>query len=463
MKKLVLGVAPIKREFLSMDLAKEQKDIFMDVICGIRPDMVEIADINDLCENGIASEYGTIQKIVEKFQHAEIDALFLPFCDFGEESIAAGIASQFHVPTLIWGPRDTVPNTEGSRGRDTQCGIIAATKVLSRMKVAFSYIINSPAESERFIKGFEDFIRTAMVVKTMKNLRIAQIGNRPETFMSVISNEGELLERFGIHIVPISVGTVIHYAEEIVENPSDGFWKYVDEFTHKMDCFMHMDESRIIWCCAMTMAMEKAVKEKDCIAASMECWPRMEELKGLPCASMGELADRGLPVSCEGDINGAVTLAILKACSLGDTSPFFADLTIRHPENDNAELLWHCGPFPYSLRDQAKQTRVNDFKGNWELRKGDITVCRFDGMFGKYSLFAGEGKAVEGPETTDTYVWFETENWEEWEEIFVFGPYIHHVGGVYGNYKRILEEVTKYIGIDFDTPGKGGIKTLGGL
>ena len=78
-------------------------------------------------------------------------------------------------------------------------------------------------------------------------------------------------------------------------------------------------------------------------------------------------------------------------------------------------------------------------------------------------MFAGEGKAVEGPETTDTYVWFETENWEEWEEIFVFGPYIHHVGGVYGNYKRILEEVTKYIGIDFDTPGKGGIKTLGGL
>ena len=45
MKKLVLGVAPIKREFLSMDLAKEQKDIFMDVICGIRPDMVEIANM----------------------------------------------------------------------------------------------------------------------------------------------------------------------------------------------------------------------------------------------------------------------------------------------------------------------------------------------------------------------------------------------------------------------------------
>ncbi len=29
----------------------------------------------------------------------------------------------------------------------------------------------------------------------------------------------------------------------------------------------------------------------------------------------------------------------MNACAMGDSSQFFADLTIRHPENDNAELL----------------------------------------------------------------------------------------------------------------------------
>lgn len=69
-----------------------------------------------------------------------------------------------------------------------------------------------------------------------------------------------------------------------------------------------------------------------------------------PCVVLGEMADNGMPLSCETDINGAITLAILRACNLFEESEFLADLTIRHPQNDNAELLWHCGPFPYSLK-----------------------------------------------------------------------------------------------------------------
>lgn len=65
---------------------------------------------------------------------------------------------------------------------------------------------------------------------------------------------------------------------------------------------------------------------------------------------IGELIDEGIPVSCETDINAAVTSVMMQAVTLGDSASFFADLTIRHPENDNRELLWHCGPFPYSLR-----------------------------------------------------------------------------------------------------------------
>lgn len=75
-------------------------------------------------------------------------------------------------------------------------------------------------------------------------------------------------------------------------------------------------------------------------------------------------------------------------------------------------------------------------------------------------LFAGEGKATDGPETTGTYVWFETDNWEQWEEKLVFGPYIHHVGGMYGSYARALEEAARYLNVTYDTPGKNQIKGL---
>lgn len=472
MKKLKLGVVPIKRTFLPMEAAKAQKDEFMPVIRSIKSDYVEIIDVDELTENGIAFTYDVIAPIVKKLKDNEIDALFLPFCDFGEESVAAGIASAFKVPTLVWGPRDTEPNSDVTRGRDTQCGIIAATKVLSRCGVKFSYIVNCPTQSEQFKNGFETFLRASMIVKTIRTLRVAQIGNRPEPFMSVMTNEAELLERFGINVIPVSIPTIVKYTDEILAENGEQLQKDYADYTARVDCSemenfalgkmigLKSGEEAVRRAIAMKLAMKRAILEKDCTCASMDCWPSAAVLKGLPCVALGELTDEGIPVSCEGDVNGAITLAIMNACAMGDSSQFFADLTIRHPENDNAELLWHCGPFPYSMKDPASKAKMKDMYGRWELKKGDITLCRFDGVNGEYYLFAGDGHATDGPETTGTYVWFETENWPAWEEKLVFGPYIHHVGGMYGKYVPAMREAARYLGVKFDNPACGGPKSL---
>ena len=44
------------------------------------------------------------------------------------------------------------------------------------------------------------------------------------------------------------------------------------------------------------------------------------------------------------------------------------------------------------------------------------------------------------------YVWLEVDCWADWEEKIVFGPYIHHVAGAYGQYSQILSEACKYLG-----------------
>ena len=116
---LTLGVVPNKRSFLSMVEAKRQKDCFMEEIRKIKASIVEIVDIDDICENGIVCEMDKVNAIVDKMKNRKIDALFFPFCDFGEEQVVAAIASKFTVPILIWGPRDERPNTDEARGRYT--------------------------------------------------------------------------------------------------------------------------------------------------------------------------------------------------------------------------------------------------------------------------------------------------------------------------------------------------------
>jgi len=457
---LIIGVVPIKRGFLPMEEAKRQKDRFMKVICDVKPDVVSLVDVDDLCENGIAFETDKVPAIVSKMKTAGIDALFIPFCDFGEESVAAAVACGCEVPVLVWGNRDETVNTDVIRGRDTQCGMFAATKVLRRHGITYSYIFNYETESEAFRNGFERFIRVVNVLKDLQGLRIAKIGERPQPFMSVMTNEAALIKRFGITTVPISPVAVGKMTDEILERNDNEFQTYYKDICTRMDCST-MDDETVKKAAAVKMAVHQLMLDAKCSVGAIECWPTCVQVLGVPvCMTLGEMADAGMPISCETDVNGAVTLAVLRAVSLGEESEFLADLTIRHPENDNAELLWHCGPFPYSLKAENSKARLVGGQEQWEMKQGDLTLCRFDDIDGEYYLFAGEAKTTTGPDTIGTYVWMETDDWKKWEERLMFGPYIHHMGVMYGKHFTVLREVARYLNMTFDHPNACGPKSL---
>ncbi|MCL2055729.1 MAG: fucose isomerase [Oscillospiraceae bacterium] len=458
--QVVLGVVPTKRGFLPMDEAKRQKDMFMKVVRGVKPDAVKLVDVDDICENGIAFEMDKVPAIVDKLKKAEIDALFIPFCDFGEESVVAAVASAFCVPVLVWGNRDETVNTAVTRGRDTQCGMFAATKVLRRHGVKFSYIFNCETQSEEFRNGLETFIRTANILKDLDGLRIAKIGERPGPFMSVMTNEANLIKRFGITTVPISPSAVANLTNKLLEENGTELQEYYKDVTARMDA-SSMEAEKVMKICAATLAVEQLMLRNGCSAAAIECWPGCIQALGVPvCMILGELTDRGMPVSCETDVNGAITMAIMRAALLGEQACFLADLTIRHPQNDNAELLWHCGPFPYSLKASDSKAALVGGQENFELRQGELTLCRFDDIDGEYYLFAGEGRTTTGPATTGTYVWMEVDCWKKWEERLMYGPYIHHIGGMYGKLFPALREAARYLDIKLDHPDADGPKCL---
>ncbi len=456
---LTLGVMPTKRSFLSLEVAKEQKEKFMPVIKEIRPDIVTIVDIDDICPEGIVNDEAYSPAIVEKFKAAKVDAIFVPFCDFGEEGAVADVVSKFDVPILIWGARDERPNNFTSRGRDTQCGMFAATKVIRRYGKKYSYIFNVPADTDEFRAGFLKFLRVANVLKDLKGLRIAKIGERPAPFRSVMTNEANLMKRFGIQVVAIPPVQLQQEMNKIIEEKGERFLATKADIMARIDTTPAPAQS-VDNLAALKIAVVDTFEAKGCTVGALECWPT-GGLLGFPaCIMIGEVTDLGMPIACETDINGAITMAILRGAMFGDQAEFLADLTIRNPQNDNSELLWHCGPFAYSLKKEGCQMFMTGREGNFILKEGDLTLCRFDDDEGEYYLFAGQGKTTTGPETTGTYTWVEVDDWKKWEEKFMFGPYIHHLGGCYEDIFDVLREVARYLDVHFDTPDTPGPKSL---
>lgn len=468
-QKISIGVAATRRDVFSKTEAKRYKDM---ILKKLRAYDVEIVDIEDVNSEGLLFAEEDLQKVVEKFRSQNVDGVFFPHTNFGTEFLVAKAAKALGVPVLLWGPRDDAPQESGIRTRDTQCGLFATGKILRRLNVPFTYLVNNKIDDKSFINGFTKFISVCGVVKAFRNMKILQISTRPDPFWTMMVNEGELLEKFGIEIFPVSLSDIVKEVRRVIEENGAELLE-TKERMQRIDCSALGSDDNINKIAALKTVMKEFCEKHQCLAVAIQCWNAMQdELDIMPCMSNGLLTEEGIPVACETDIHGAISAVMLQEAARRLSPIFFADLTVRHPQNDNAELLWHCGNFPVDLaKNPDKAFAGGHFilpshcagTGEWEVKEGDLTICRFDGDHGEYSLFMGEGKAVEGPSTRGTYVWMEVPNWDVWENQLVTGPYVHHCAGVHAHVSAILYEACKYIsGLKADPaePTKQEIESL---
>lgn len=455
-----LGFAPTRRNIFSAPDAIKYRGLIRDKLTAMG---VELIDIDDINPEGLLYDSADGQRILKKFQQENIDGLFIPHCNFGTEYECARLARELAVPVLLWGPLDERPDENGRRLRDSQCGLFATGKVLRRFRVPFTYLTNCRLDDPVFERGIRDFLAVCNTVKVFRHIRILQIAPRPFDFWSTMCNEGELLERFNVQLAPIPMPELLSAVKEVKKETSEisNVINYIRE-----NMKVKVSDGDLEQIAALKIAMKQLAEKYGCQAIAIQCWNALQaELGIMPCAANSLLNEEGIPVVCETDIHGAITALLVEAAAGGEIRSFFADWTIRHPDISNGELLQHCGPWPISV---AKEKPILtyplafDYPGSLtaEAKHGEITICRFDGDNGEYSLLLGTAKGVEGPKSKGTYLWIEVENIKRLEAKLVEGPYIHHCVGIHKNIVPILYEACKYIGIqpDFYDPIEEKVK-----
>lgn len=447
MKKIKLGYVPTRRSIFSAPDAIKYRGLTADRLTKLGIDFVDITDIN---EEGLLYDDRDVEKIAEKFEKEGVDGLMLAHCNFGTEYVCARLAKRLGLPVLLWGPLDERPEPNGERLRDTQCGLFATGKVLRRFRVPFTYLTNCRLSDPVFERGVRDFLAVCNVVKTFKNIRILQISTRPFDFWTTMCNEGELLEKFNIQLSPIPMTELIEEIKAVKEEKTK-LNEMLDVIHETME--VQIKENEVENVATLAAAMKNLVEKYGCQAAAIQCWNALQtEIGIMPCAANAILNEEGIPVVCETDIHGAVTALLVEAAGMGEVRSFFADWTIRHPDLDNGELLQHCGPWPVSVAAEKPKLTYPlafDHPGSLtaEAKHGDVTLCRFDGDNGEYSLLLGRAKGVDGPKGMGTYLWVEVENIKRLEAKIVEGPYIHHCVGIHKDVVPVLYEACKYIGV----------------
>lgn len=447
-----IGLAPIRRDvaprpgIFNWEKAEERgRRLTTYVKANFTDENVSFSDVDGINDRDILINEQDADVAAERFRQEQVDAVFLINCNFGNEEAAARLAKALGKPVLIWAPTDDEFAPDGMRYTDSQCGLFGLSRQLQRRNIPFTYLETCKVEDAAFAQGFHRFVSVACMVKNFRGLRVAQVGMRPKPFCSVIFNEGELMQKFDIQTVPVNLAVIIDkYNRILAERDAE-----LEQGAALLASRYEMDDLTpplLKKVYAFVLLYRDVFKEYNVDAVSAECWTAMQLAVGaMPCTAYSILADEGYIVSCESDMHGAITMALLACASLGKSVPFFGEFTVRHPEDKDAELLWHCGPFAYSLKAPDSAAKNVNMREWFRVKDGEYTIARFEQDNGKYALLSGTCRSTDGPYTFGTYLWARFDNLAAWERKLVEGPYIHHMAEIEGDYTEELREFCKYV------------------
>lgn len=447
-RRITLGVCPIGKFVFSHEDAKAQKALLFKKLDELHIDYV---CIDGIVPDGLVRDHSHVEPVVKYLEAQKIDALFVPHCNFGTESAVGLIAKKLGVPTLLWGPRDSAPLDDGTRLRDSLCGMFASSKVLHKLGVTYSYIENCTVDDTMFKKGLDTFLRAVAVTKYLRSSIIGQIGTRIDFFWCTIDNESELLEKFGVQVLPFDM---VDYLGDIKKRADKNRALYRAEI--KDDRFIYdisnVNEEGVIHSLAMRDVLFDYSEKHNIDAWSIQSFMSLQETLGDGVGIGEAYVQEVMPIAAESDIHGAVSSILIEAAADGPS--FFPEFTVRHPDNDNAVLLWHASAAA-SLRDPSVKkvplappwilATLPTTSLQFPFKKGPMTTCRFDGDRGEYRLGISEGRIIDGPKTRESYGWYEVPNWPLVERRLMEGPYPHHCSCAYGCWGSVLEQACRFI------------------
>ena len=216
-------------------------------------------------------------------------------------------------------------------------------KTLSERKIKTKWFYNY-ADTDEFKNKFLITVKSLIAQKKLKQSRIGLIGGISPGFDNMIVDNDKIKQ---------NIGTIIDEATilELVDKAKNFKQSIIDEEIKKIknaatDITVSDDDS-FNKVTRVYFALKQMREENNWDSLAVQCWSQFQELYGIaPCMAYGWMgSEDGIAVSCEGDVQGAISMLLLNYISNTEKSSTLLDLATFDRKAD-AVLMWHCGVSP---------------------------------------------------------------------------------------------------------------------
>ncbi|MCR4870132.1 MAG: fucose isomerase, partial [Atopobiaceae bacterium] len=331
-----LGIIAVSRDCFPIKLSERRRTA---IVAAYKGEIYE-------CPVTVENERDMLDAVEDVLMEG-VNALVVFLGNFGPETPETLIAEQFGGPCMFVAAAEGDGDLINGRG-DAYCGMLNCSYNLG-MRHLPAYIPEYPVGTADDIAAIiADFVPIARAVIGVGNLKIITFGPRPQDFFACNAPIKGLYE-LGVEIEENSeLDLLVSYRKHagdprIADVCADmaaemGEGRYYPDMLERMAQF---ELTLLDWA-------EQHRGAREYVAFADKCWPAFPEEFGFePCYVNSRLAARGIPVSCEVDIYGALS-EYIGACVSADA------VTLLDINNSVPAKMWEEqieGTYGYALTD----------------------------------------------------------------------------------------------------------------
>lgn len=425
------------------------------------------------CQTIIENELDMLKALAE-VNAAGCNALVVYLGNFGPETPETLIAQKFDGPVMFAAAsEDSADSLIGGRG-DAYCGLLNASYNLKLRNVK-AYIpenpVGTPAEVAEMMAAF---VPIAKSVIGLHSLKIISFGPRPQDFLACNAPIKQLYN-LGVEIEENSELDLFsafkkHAGDARIADVVKDMERELGSGNKKPAILPKLAQYEI----TLLDWMEEHKGSRDFVVFANKCWPAFQmEFGFVPCYVNSRLAQRGIPVSCEVDIYGAlsefigvcVSDDVVTLLDINNTVP--ADMykkdikgkfnyTITdtfmgfHCGNTASTKLSSCNMKYQMIMARALPEEVTQGTLEGDIIPGNITFYRLQSTAdAQLKAYVAEGEVL--PVATQSFgsigIFAISEMGRFYRHVLVEGNYPHHGAVAFGHFGKTLFEVFKYLGV----------------
>jgi len=468
--KVKIGLVAVSRDCFPMSLSDSRKNCVVEETKKIGLDVFAAETI-------VENENHAL-KALSEINSAGANALVVYLGNFGPEGPETLMAQKFDGPVMfVAAAEETGDNLINGRG-DAYCGMLNASYNLGLrgLKVYIpEYPVGVPSKVASMIADFENIAR---VIVGLKKFKIFSFGPRPFDFvacnapikplydLSVEIQENSELDLFASFNEHKGDSRIPDIVKDMQAELGEG-----NKHPGVLEKLAQYEVTLLDWA-------EKNKGASEYFAFANKCWPAFQTQFGfVPCYVNSRLTGRGIPVSCETDIYGALTEYIITLAT--SMPPTLLDINNTVPQDlydankaafgeysiTDTFMGFHCGNTSscYVANGEMKHQLImkrslepdsepNITRGTYEgnIKSGNVTIFRLQSTADcQLRSYIAEGDVIDvDPKSFGSIGIFGIKEMGRfYRHVLIAKRYPHHAGIAFKHTGKTLFEAMKLLGI----------------